>query len=106
MIIEEDIIFFVNVGNVEGIIEEDEKEMIYLIVILGEISVKEVMILRILMFVFEVIKIINEVWDEIIDNGFLRIFIYEEIIDNIVGILYVKDLMEYIKNNELNLFIK
>ena len=106
MITEEDIISFVNVGNAEGIIEEDEKEMIHSIVTLGETSAKEVMTPRTSMLAFEAAKTINEVWDEIIDNGFSRIPIYEETIDNIIGILYVKDLMEHIKNNELDLPIK
>ena len=100
MITEEDIISFVNVGNAEGIIEEDEKEMIHSIVTLGETSAKEVMTPRTSMLAFEGAKTINEVWDEIVDNGFSRIPIYEETIDNIIGILYVKDLMEHIKNNE------
>ena len=106
MITEEDIISFVNVGNAEGIIEEDEKEMIHSIVTLGETSAKEVMTPRTSMLAFEATKTINEVWDEIIDNGFSRIPIYEETIDNIIGILYIKDLMEHIKNNELDLPIK
>lgn len=106
MITEEDIISFVNVGNAEGIIEEDEKEMIHSIVTLGETSAKEVMTPRTSMLAFEATKTINEVWDEIIDNGFSRIPVYEETIDNIIGILYVKDLMEHIKNNELDLPIK
>ena len=106
MITEEDIISFVNVGNAEGIIEEDEKEMIHSIVTLGETSAKEVMTPRTSMLAFEGAKTINEVWDEIVDNGFSRIPIYEETIDNIIGILYVKDLMEHIKNNELDLPIK
>lgn len=70
MITEEDIISFVNVGNAEGIIEEDEKEMIHSIVTLGETSAKEVMTPRTSMLAFEATKTINEVWDEIIDNGF------------------------------------
>ena len=106
MITEEDIIYFVHVGNAEGIIEEDEKEMIHSIVTLGETSAKEVMTPRTSMLAFEGAKTINEVWDEIVDNGFSRIPIYEETIDNIIGILYVKDLMEHIKNNELDLPIK
>ena len=106
MITEEDIISFVNVGNAEGIIEEDEKEMIHSIVTLGETSAKEVMTPRTSMLAFEGAKTINEVWDEIVDNGFSRIPIYEETIDNIIGILYVKDLMEHIKNNELDIPIK
>ena len=102
MITEEDIISFVNVGNAEGIIEEDEKEMIHSIVTLGETNAKEVMTPRTSMLAFEGAKTINEVWDEILENGFSRIPVYNETIDDIIGILYVKDLMEHIKNGDLN----
>ena len=103
MITEEDIISYVNVGNAEGIIEEDEKEMIHSIVTLGETNAKEVMTPRTSMLAFEGTKTINEVWDEILENGFSRIPVYNETIDDIIGILYVKDLMEHIKNGDLNL---
>lgn len=106
LITEEDIISYVNVGNAEGIIEEDEKEMIHSIVTLGETSAKEVMTPRTSMFALEGEKTINEIWDEITENGFSRIPVYEETIDNIIGILYVKDLMEHVKNNELEIPIK
>ena len=106
LITEEDIISYVNVGNAEGIIEEDEKEMIHSIVTLGETSAKEVMTPRTSMFALEGEKTINEIWDEISENGFSRIPVYEETIDNIIGILYVKDLMEHVKNNELEIPIK
>lgn len=103
MITEEDIISYVNVGNAEGIIEEDEKEMIHSIVTLGETNAKEVMTPRTSMLAFEGTKTINEVWDEILENGFSRIPVYNETIDDIIGILYIKDLMEHIKNGDLNL---
>ena len=106
LITEEDIISYVNVGNAEGIIEEDEKEMIHSIVTLGETSAKEVMTPRTSMFSLEGEKTINEIWDEITENGFSRIPVYEETIDNVIGILYVKDLMEHVKNNELDIPIK
>lgn len=102
MITEEDIISFVNVGNAEGIIEEDEKEMIHSIVTLGETTAKEVMTPRTSMLAFEGSKTINEVWDEIVENGFSRIPIYNETIDDIIGIMYVKDLMNHIKNGNLD----
>lgn len=103
MITEEDIISFVNVGNAEGIIEEDEKEMIHSIVTLGETTAKEVMTPRTSMLAFEGNKTINDVWDEIIENGFSRIPVYNETIDDIIGIIYVKDLMGHIKNGNLDL---
>ena len=103
---EEDIISMVNVGKEEGIIEEDEQEMIHSIVGFGETTAKEVMTPRTAMLAFECNKTINEIWDEMIDNGFSRIPIYEGIIDNIVGVLYVKDIMNAIKDGKTDVPIK
>lgn len=106
MITEEDIISFVNVGEAEGIIEEEEKEMIHSIVGFGETTAKEVMTPRTSMLAFEGNDTLDEVWDEIIENGFSRIPIYEDTIDNIIGVLYVKDILGIIKNGETNVPVK
>mgnify|MGYP000894577910 CR=1 FL=1 len=97
---------FLHLLGYDHMTEEDEKEMIHSIVTLGETSAKEVMTPRTSMFALEGEKTINEIWDEITENGFSRIPVYEETIDNIIGILYVKDLMEHVKNNELDIPIK
>lgn len=55
------------------------------------------------MLAFEGTKTINEVWDEIIENGFSRIPVYNETIDDVIGIMYVKDLMTYIKDGNLGI---
>ena len=100
MITEEDIISFVNVGEAEGIIEEEEKEMIHSIVGFGETTAKEVMTPRTSMFALEGEDTLDDVWDEIIENGFSRIPVYEDTIDNIIGVLYVKDILSVIKNGK------
>lgn len=64
MITEEDIISFVNVGEAEGIIEEEEKEMIHSIVGFGETTAKEVMTPRTSMFALEGEDTLDDVWDE------------------------------------------
>ncbi|MDU1911297.1 hemolysin family protein [Fusobacterium sp.] len=106
MITEEDIISFVNVGEAEGIIEEDEKEMIHSIVGFGETSAKEVMTPRTAMLAFEGNKTIDDIWYEMVDNGFSRIPVYEDTIDNILGVLYIKDIMNCIKDGNTNVSIK
>ncbi len=101
MITEEDIISYVNVGEAEGVIEEDEKEMIHSIFEFGETSAKEVMTPRTSMFALEADQTIDEVWEEIKENGFSRIPVYdEEGIDNIIGILYLKDLLDIVKSGK------
>lgn len=106
MITEEDIISFVNVGEAEGIIEEEEKEMIHSIVGFGETTAKEVMTPRTSMFALEGERTLNEVWDEIIEKGFSRIPVYEDTIDNIIGVLYLKDVLGIIKDGKTDTPIK
>lgn len=106
MITAEDIISLVNVGEAEGVIEEEEKEMIHSIVGFSETTAKEVMTPRTSMLAFEANDTLDEVWDEIIENGFSRIPVYEETIDNIIGVFYVKDVLSIIKKGETNVPIK
>jgi putative hemolysin len=106
MITEDDIISFVNVGEAEGVIEEEEKEMIHSIVAFGETTAKEVMTPRTSMLAFEGNRTIDDVWEELMENGFSRIPIYEETIDNITGVLYVKDILEALKEKRTDVPIK
>ncbi|MGY0393886.1 MULTISPECIES: hemolysin family protein [unclassified Fusobacterium] len=106
MVTAEDIKSLVNVGEAEGIIEEEEKEMIHSIVGFSETTAKEVMTPRTSMLAFEGDETLDEVWDEIIENGFSRIPVYEETIDNIIGVFYVKDVLSIVKKGETNVPIK
>ncbi|WP_291258980.1 hemolysin family protein [Fusobacterium sp.] len=106
MITADDIKSLVNVGEAEGIIEEEEKEMIHSIVGFSETTAKEVMTPRTSMLAFEGDETLDEVWDEIIENGFSRIPVYEETIDNIIGVFYVKDVLSIVKKGETNVPIK
>ena len=80
--------------------------MIHSIVGFSETTAKEVMTPRTSMLAFEGEDTLDEVWDEIIENGFSRIPVYEETIDNIIGVLYVKDILNVIKKGETNLPVK
>jgi putative hemolysin len=103
---EEDIISFVTVSEEEGVIEEEEKEMIHSIVGFGEICAREVMTPRTAVLAFEANKNIDGIWDELLENGFSRIPVYEETIDNIVGVLYIKDIMQSVKEGKTSEPIK
>lgn len=106
MITEEDIKSFVNVGEQEGIIEEEEREMIHSIFEFGDARVRDVMVPRTTMFAVEGNKTLNDIWNEVIDNGFSRIPVYEESIDNIIGVIYVKDLFDVIREGKLEVEVK
>jgi putative hemolysin len=89
-------------GSEQGGIEEDEKEMIHGVIELGEKSVHEVMVPRIGIRALEVTAPLDEALDVIVRAGHSRVPLYEDGLDNIVGVLYAKDLLPYLKGNVRN----
>jgi putative hemolysin len=92
-ITEEDLITLIDAGKDEGVIEEEEKEMIRNIFEFGETMVKEVMIPRVDMACIPSDTKLGSILKLIKKMGHSRIPVYEETIDNIIGILYAKDLL-------------
>ncbi|GAH66678.1 unnamed protein product, partial [marine sediment metagenome] len=94
----EELRLLVDIGNQKGNLEEDEKEMIRGIFGLEETTAREIMVPRIDIVAVDTDSPISEVVDLIIKRGYSRIPIYEETIDNIVGIIYAKDLLAVLSN--------
>ena len=95
----EELKVLVESGTVQGDIEEGEKEMIHGVIELAETKVHEVMVPRIGIRAVEVDDPIDEVLDMIVAAGHSRVPVYQESLDDIVGILYAKDLLPYLKRN-------
>jgi CBS domain containing-hemolysin-like protein len=76
-----------------GLLEEEEREMIHSIFELGETQVKEVMIPRIDMVCIDSKQSPQQALEVIVKSGHSRIPVFKEKIDNIVGLLYAKDLL-------------
>ncbi len=100
MVTEEEIKTLVDAGEEEGIIQEDEKEMIYSIFELGDTLVREVMVPRIDVVALEVGAPMVEALDRIMEAGHSRIPVYEETVDDIVGVLYAKDLLPALREGK------
>lgn len=94
-ITEEDLRTYMDAGEEEGVLKEDEKEMIYSIFDLDDTLAREIMVPRIDMVAVDVNTPIMTALDIILEAGHSRVPVYEDTIDNIVGILYVKDLLVY-----------
>jgi putative hemolysin len=105
-VIEEEIKTLVDAGEEGGLIEEEEKEMIYSIFEFGDTLAREVMVPRIDMIAIEAHTSIMDALDVIIGAGHSRIPVYQETIDNIVGILYAKDLLQYWRSGVENLKLR
>ncbi|HEX7172699.1 MAG TPA: hemolysin family protein [Candidatus Limnocylindria bacterium] len=97
----EELKLLVETGSEQGQIEEEEKEMIHGVIELGDKRVHEVMVPRIGIRAVNVDDPLDEVLDMIVRAGHSRLPVFEENLDNIVGILYAKDLLPYLKGNGL-----
>lgn len=80
----------------------EEKKILEGIVTFGNIDTKQVMRPRIDIFAINSEASFKEILQDIIENGYSRIPIYEESIDKVMGILYVKDLLPHINEEKFN----
>lgn len=83
----------VHAEGVEEVLEEEESQMVRSITRLDETIAREIMVPRTDIVAVDATSTLSEVVRTIIDRGFSRIPIYEETIDNIVGVIYAKDLL-------------
>ena len=79
---------------------EEEKDILKGIVNFGTLSVKQVMRSRMDITAFDSEMDFHELMDKINKSGFSRIPVFHETIDNIIGILYIKDLLSYVEQDE------
>ncbi len=92
---------FLDVGEEEGIIEESEGEMIQSIIRFSDRTVSEVMTPRTNIVAIEADATLEQVRDLMIESKYSRLPVYRNNIDNIEGVIYVRDLLKYWQNNEM-----
>jgi len=97
MISTEELKILVERGGEQGILEAEEEQMISAVMELGESRIHQVMVPRIDMVAVPVTASYDEVVDAIVREGHSRMPVYEKSIDDIVGLLYAKDLLPYLK---------
>src|SRR5437763_6351900 len=99
---EEELRLLVTVGEEEGVLEEEETEMIHSIFGFADTTVREVMIPRIDMVTLPSTATVDEAVDVAMQGGFSRIPVYEESvgIDDIIGILYTKDMLRQLREGQ------
>jgi putative hemolysin len=90
---EEELKSMVDAGHEGGVLEGDERQMIYSIFELGDTLVREIMLPRIYITALEVSTPLTTAVDALIKSGHSRVPVYEESVDNILGLLYAKDLL-------------
>lgn len=100
VVTEEDIKDLVDAGNEDGTIEPEEKELINNVFEFNDKVTSEIMRHRTEMFALDINADIKELIDGVTKNKFSRVPVYEENIDNIKGIIYIKDLIKYMNTDK------
>ncbi len=101
---EEEIRIMVDAGTEKGFIEYDEKNMINNIFDFNDRTVGEVMTHRIDMVSLSINADLETVVNTFLDTGYSRIPVYDEDIDDIEGIIYIKDLLKLLAKDNKNEF--
>lgn len=99
-ITEEEILSLIDVGEESGHIEEKEKSRIENIFDFTDTSVNEIMTHRTDISALEDTATLDETVEFAIATGYSRIPVYHEDIDDIIGVLYVKDLLRFVSGNK------
>jgi putative hemolysin len=90
----EELISLVNEGQAHGVLNKKEKEMINSIMEFDEKIAKEIMTPRINVFAIDIAEPKEEYLEEVMKTKYTRIPVYEEDVDNIIGMLYIKDFLK------------
>jgi putative hemolysin len=102
---EEEILMMVDAGEEKGVFGETAKDMISNIFDFSDITASEIMTHRTEVGAVEDTANIQDVVNLSIEKGYSRIPVFHEDLDNVLGVVYVKDLLKYV-GNEVNQEIK
>ena len=95
----EELRLIVERGGQQGILEAEEEQMINAVIELGDRRLHEVMVPRIDIAALPATATFEQAIDTIVEEGHSRIPVYEASIDEVLGILYAKDLLQYLKES-------
>lgn len=90
---EDDLKIMVDTGQEEGLLEVGEGRMIHRIFDLGETLAREIMVPRIDLMALDVQTPLDEALDALLRSGYSRVPVFAESVDNVLGLLYAKDLL-------------
>ncbi|MBU2507922.1 MAG: hemolysin family protein [Bacteroidetes bacterium] len=99
---------FADIVIEKGVIEEEEHGIIHGLVNFKSVSVREIMTPRVDIVAIPIDSSYDEVIKKITDSGHSRLPLFSESLDNIIGIIYAKDLLPYIGDEHLrkNFFLR
>ncbi|MEM2124261.1 MAG: hemolysin family protein [Methanolinea sp.] len=103
---EEEIKEWIEVGKEEGAIEQEDREMLFTVLEFGDTTAREIMTPRVDVATIDDERSIEEALQLFNETGFSRLPVYHENMDNIVGILNIKDVFASMVTGKKNVGIK
>lgn len=103
---EEEIRMMIDVGEEDGTINVSERDMLHNIFEFSDLTADEVMTHRTEIIALDIASSLSETVSNAIDNGHTRMPVYEGSLDNIVGLLNIKDLLPFVVQNDPDFTIR
>jgi putative hemolysin len=101
LITEEELRLMIEVGKEEGVLSDEERKMLHRIFEFGDTKLQEVMVLKEKIIAANVNSTYDELLDIFAEEGHARLPIYDGSIDNIVGVVYARDLLYIMRDKGL-----
>ncbi|MDD5079846.1 MAG: hemolysin family protein [Candidatus Omnitrophica bacterium] len=101
LITEEEIRLMIEVGRDEGVLTDEEKKMLHRIFEFGDIKINDVMIAKDKIVAINLDSSPEQVLDIFVEEGHARLPVYRDSIDNVVGIIYARDLLYILRDKGL-----
>ncbi|HTD46329.1 MAG TPA: hemolysin family protein [bacterium] len=102
LVTQEQLRFLVQVGEEEGVIEQEEREMIHSVFEFGDTVVREVMRPRVDISAVPADATLNRALALMTERGHSRLPVYEGTIDHVLGVVYIRDLIPALRHGRLD----
>ncbi len=106
LVSEDELKEMIEIGVKEKVLEKKEKELIEGILEFNDIKVRDVMVPRVKMFSLDANLLVDDALKHVAEVSFSRIPVFEENVDNIVGIVHIRDMLEDISSNRTKSSLK
>jgi len=103
IISEDEIHALITVGEQSGVMDQDKREMLHGVLGLSETRVRDLMVPRPEMVAIDVSCSFNEVLEQVNDACHSRFPVFDDSLDNIVGIIHSKEILNYVGDKQFNL---
>jgi CBS domain containing-hemolysin-like protein len=104
LISEEELRLLIEIGKEEGVLTDEERRMLHRIFEFGDTKVKDVMVTKDKIVAIDIKSSPERLLDILAEEGHARIPVYNDSIDNIIGIIYARDLLYILRNGKLFVF--